>query len=91
MKKTFFGPVRVSVMMDSNGSNTTASAAVLAAAKHIPLQGTEAIVLGGTGPVGQRAAQLLAKQGASVRVASRTLDRASRPAIRSARPSLTPN
>lgn len=76
VRKTFFGPVRVSVMMDSNGSNTTASAAVLAAAKHVPLRGAEAVVLGGTGPVGQRAAQLLAQQGASVRVGSRTSDRA---------------
>ena len=28
MKKAFFGPMRVSVMLDSNGSNTTAVAAV---------------------------------------------------------------
>ena len=28
VKKTFFGPMRVSVMLDSNGSNTTAVAAV---------------------------------------------------------------
>jgi hypothetical protein len=76
VRKTFFGPIRVSVMMDSNGSNTTASAAVLVAAKHVPLHGAEAVVLGGTGPVGQRAAQLLALQGASVRVGSRTPDRA---------------
>src|SRR5207244_1943343 len=32
--------------------------------------------LGGTGPVGQRAARLLARQGAAVRVCSRTLNRA---------------
>ncbi len=73
--RTFFGPVRVSVMMDSNGSNTTAAAAVLAARKHLSLAGTEALVLGGTGPVGHRAAQLLAMQGANVRVASRSLER----------------
>lgn len=47
--KTFFGPMRVSVMMDSNGSNTTAAAAVLAASKHLDLAATEALVLGGTG------------------------------------------
>ena len=46
VKKIFFGPMRVSVMMDSNGSNTTAAAAVLA------------------------------KEGARVRVASRSVDRA---------------
>ena len=73
---TFFGPMRVSVLLDANGCNTTAAAAVLAAAKHVPLRGATAVVLGGTGPVGQRAARLLAGQGASVRVASRTLERA---------------
>lgn len=74
--KTFFGPVRVSVMMDSNGSNTTAAAAVLAAKMHLNLSNTKALVLGGTGPVGHRAAQLLAMQGADVRVASRSEERA---------------
>lgn len=74
--KTFFGPMRVSVMMDSNGSNTTAAAAVLAASKHLDLAATEALVLGGTGPVGLRAAQILASQGAEVHVASRSLQRA---------------
>lgn len=76
--KTFFGPVRVSVLMDSNGSNTTAAAAVLAARKHLTLAGCEALVLPGTGPVGQRAAQLLAAAGATVRLASRTADKAER-------------
>lgn len=73
---TFFGPVRVSVMMDSNGSNTTAAAAVLSARRHVALAGASALVLGGTGPVGQRAAQLLAAQGASVQIGSRTLEKA---------------
>ena len=68
--KTFFGPMRVSVLLDANGANTTAAAAVLAAAKHVELRGATAVVLGGTGPVGERAARLLAGQGASVRVAS---------------------
>ncbi len=76
VKKTFFGPVRVSVLMDSNGSNTTAGAAVLCARKHISLRECEAVVLAGTGPVGQRAAQILAAEGARVWVASRSLDRA---------------
>jgi hypothetical protein len=78
IRAIFFGPMRVSVMMDSNGSNTTAAAAVLAAAKHVSLAGSEAVVLGGTGPVGQRAAQLLADAGALVRVASRSVERARR-------------
>jgi hypothetical protein len=73
---TFFGPLRVSVMIDSNGSNTTAAAAVLAARKHGSLQGRTALVLGGTGPVGVRAAQLLVREGAKVRLASRSLERA---------------
>ena len=71
---TFFGPMRVSVLLDANGANTTAAAAVLAAAKHVPLAGATAVVLGGTGPVGQRAARLLAREGAHVRVASRSQD-----------------
>lgn len=72
----FFGPMRVSVMIDANGANTTAAAAVLAAARHVPLSNATALVLAATGPVGQRAVRLLAGQGAKVRVASRTLARA---------------
>ncbi len=69
----FFGPVRVSVMMDANGCNTTAAAAV---ARHLELAGAHAVVLGGTGPVGQRVARLLASDGASVTLTSRSLARA---------------
>jgi methylenetetrahydrofolate/methylenetetrahydromethanopterin dehydrogenase (NADP+) len=76
VQKTFFGPVRVSVMMDSNGSNTTAAAAVLAAGRHVDLSSTTALLLAGTGPVGHRAAQILAGLGATVRVVSRSVDRA---------------
>src|SRR6266516_2427581 len=72
----FFGPLRVSVLLDANGANTTAAAAVLAAAKHVELRGATATVLGGTGPVGERAARLLARQGANVQVASRSYGRA---------------
>ncbi|RMG39130.1 MAG: bifunctional NADP-dependent methylenetetrahydromethanopterin dehydrogenase/methylenetetrahydrofolate dehydrogenase [Planctomycetota bacterium] len=74
--ETFFGPLRVSVMMDSNGCNTTAAAAVVSAARHQQLRGSMAIVLGGTGPVGQRVARMLALRGARVRIASRSLQRA---------------
>jgi NAD(P)-dependent dehydrogenase (short-subunit alcohol dehydrogenase family) len=74
--KCFFGPMRVSVMLDANGANTTASAAVIAAARHAELKNAQALVLAGTGPVGQRIVRLLAKAGAEVRVASRSLDRA---------------
>jgi methylenetetrahydrofolate/methylenetetrahydromethanopterin dehydrogenase (NADP+) len=70
--KTFFGPMRVSVMLDSNGSNTTASAAVaklMAAAGDV--RGKRAVVTAGTGPVGIRAAGLLARAGAQVVITSR--------------------
>jgi hypothetical protein len=73
--KTFFGPFRCSVMLDANGANTTAAAAVLALEKHLPLSGCEVLVLAATGPVGQRAARLLARAGAKVRVGSRSLSR----------------
>jgi len=74
--KAFFGPLRVSVMMDSNGCNTTAAAAVATARKHMPLTGLLATVLGATGPVGLRAAELLASEGAEVTMVSRTFERA---------------
>ena len=75
---TFFGPFRVSVLFDANGSNTTAAAAVLAAREGCggSLEGVPAAVLAATGPVGQRAARLLARMGAKVSVGSRKLDRA---------------
>jgi hypothetical protein len=67
---------RVSVLLDANGANTTAAAAVRSAARHLELAGARALVLGGTGPVGQRVALLLARLGAEVRVASRQMTRA---------------
>jgi len=75
VKKAFFGPMRVSVMLDSNGANTTAVAAVLAAGKHLNLSQTTALVLGATGPVGRRVVRLLAREGATIRVGSRSLER----------------
>jgi methylenetetrahydrofolate/methylenetetrahydromethanopterin dehydrogenase (NADP+) len=66
----------VSVMLDSNGANTTAAAAVVAAGRHVELTKAHSLVLGATGPVGQRAARLLAKCGGHVRIASRQKDRA---------------
>jgi len=68
--------LRVSVLLDANGANTTAVAAVRAANKHVDLKQTHALVLGGTGPVGQRVARLLAGQGTRVRVGSRQAVRA---------------
>jgi methylenetetrahydrofolate/methylenetetrahydromethanopterin dehydrogenase (NADP+) len=72
----FFGPFRVSIMMDSNGCNTTAAAAVARLASAIALRGARAVILGGTGPVGLRAAVLLAREGAAVTIASRSMVRA---------------
>ncbi len=66
----------VSVMLDSNGANTTAAAAVRAAARHLDLSRARSLVLGATGPVGQRVVHLLAKAGGHVRVGSRQLERA---------------
>ena len=72
VRKTVFGPMRVSVMLDSNGSNTTAAAAVARMAQAVgDLGGKRAVVLAGTGPVGMRAAGLLVKSGAAVTVTSR--------------------
>jgi methylenetetrahydrofolate/methylenetetrahydromethanopterin dehydrogenase (NADP+) len=78
VKKTFFGPFKVSVLFDANGANTTAAAAVLAALESMDgsLEGVPAVVLAATGPVGQRAARLLCKLGAKVSVGSRSFDRA---------------
>jgi methylenetetrahydrofolate/methylenetetrahydromethanopterin dehydrogenase (NADP+) len=69
----FFGPFRVSVMLDPNGSNTTAVAAVikLLQAAGGDVRGRRAVVVAGTGPVGMRAAGLLAKAGADVVFTSR--------------------
>ena len=74
--KSFFGPMRVSVMMDANGANTTAVAAVLSAERHVSWQGARVAVLAGTGPVGQRVARLTAAAGAEVLIGSRNRERA---------------
>jgi hypothetical protein len=72
VKKRFFSNFRVSVMLDSNGSNTTAAAGVALLAKAKPLAGKKAIVLAGTGPVGMRAAAMLHIEGAEVAITSRS-------------------
>jgi len=76
VQKHFFPGFQVSVMLDSNGSNTTAAAAVAKLASSGTLAGKKAVVLAGTGPVGQRAAVMLAQEGAIVTLTSRTLARA---------------
>jgi hypothetical protein len=76
VRECFFGPMRVSILLDSNGANTTAAAAVLCARKHLQLRDSVIIVLAATGSVGRRVVRLLAREGAQVRVASRQLSRA---------------
>src|SRR5690606_32991922 len=67
-----FPPLTVSVMLDSNGSNTTAVAAVVKIEQAVgDLKGKKVVILAGTGPVGQRAAGLLARDGANVTITSR--------------------
>jgi len=79
VQKTFFGPMRVSVMLDSNGSNTTAVAAVARLTQAVgDVRGRRVVVVAGTGPVGTRAAGLLARAGANVAITSRHADEADR-------------
>jgi len=73
----FFDRFRVSVMLDSGGCNTTAAAGVALLASQYDIAGKTAAVLAGTGPVGQRAAVMLAASGARrVVLTSRSLERA---------------
>ena len=77
VKSRFFGDFRVSIMLDSNGSNTTAAAAIAKLMTSGSIRNQRAVVLAGTGPVGQRAAFMLAKEGASeVFISSRHQSRA---------------
>ncbi len=84
VKSTFFGPFRVSVLFDPNGSNTTAAAAVLAVLDGLGgrVEGERIAVLGGTGPVGGRVGRLLAGMGANVALGSRDFGRAQAAASR---------
>jgi methylenetetrahydrofolate/methylenetetrahydromethanopterin dehydrogenase (NADP+) len=68
-RRTFFGPFKISLMLDSNGCNTTASTAIAKLAKETDLRGKKALVIG-PGPVGLRAAILMAGEGAEVQITS---------------------
>jgi methylenetetrahydrofolate/methylenetetrahydromethanopterin dehydrogenase (NADP+) len=68
VQKAFFGPFKVSVMLDSNGCNTTAATTIARIAKSYDLDGKRAVVLG-LGSVGLRSAVLLQKEGCEVIVA----------------------
>jgi hypothetical protein len=71
-QQALFGPFRISLMLDSNGSNTTAVAAVVKITRAVgDIAGKRVVVTAGTGPVGTRAAGLLAKAGADVTITSR--------------------
>jgi len=76
VESCFFGPVRVSLLQDASGCNTTAAAAVISAAKHVDYKDSTVCVLGGTGPVGKRVAEMVAFEGGRVRIVSRNLQRA---------------
>jgi hypothetical protein len=71
IRAKFFAKFRVSIMFDCNGSNTTAAAAVAWLSHGRNLAGKRAVVLAGSGPVGQRAAVLLAREGARVAITGR--------------------
>jgi hypothetical protein len=69
VQKAFFGPFRVSVMLDSNGCNTTAGTTIARIAKARDLEGDRAVVIG-LGAVGLRSAVLLQNEGCEVTVAA---------------------
>ena len=73
VQKAFFGPFRVSVMIDSNGCNTTAATTIARIAKERSLSGDRAVVIG-LGAVGLRSAVLLRKEGCEVTVATLSPD-----------------
>jgi hypothetical protein len=63
-RASFLGPLRVSVMLDARGANTTAAAAVRKVASAVPVRGEWVAVIGGAGRVGSRVSALLASEGA---------------------------
>jgi methylenetetrahydrofolate/methylenetetrahydromethanopterin dehydrogenase (NADP+) len=64
-RKLFFAPFTPSIMLDSDGSNTTAATAVARVRGAVTLKGSRAAVIG-VGPVGLRTAELLRREGAEV-------------------------
>jgi hypothetical protein len=65
VQATYFGPFRVSAMLDSDGCNTTAATAIARIATDRDLRGRQAVILG-VGPVGLRSATLLTQEGCEV-------------------------
>ncbi|MGO9904707.1 MAG: methylene-tetrahydromethanopterin dehydrogenase N-terminal domain-containing protein [Solirubrobacteraceae bacterium] len=64
-RNLFFKPFQPSIMLDSDGSNTTAAAAVARVRGAVELNGNRGAVIG-VGPVGLRTAELLKREGAEV-------------------------
>ena len=64
-RKLFFDPFSPSIMLDSDGSNTTAAAAMALVRGAVELKDNRAAVIG-VGPVGLRTAELLQREGAEV-------------------------
>jgi hypothetical protein len=73
VQKAFFGPFRVSVMIDSNGCNTTAATTIARIAKARSLAAERAVVIG-LGAVGLRSATLLQQEGCEVVIAALSPD-----------------
>ena len=69
VQEAFFGPFRVSVMLNSNGRNTTAATTIARIAKARSLAAGRAVVLG-LGAVGLRSAVLVQKEGCEVTAAA---------------------
>jgi hypothetical protein len=65
VQAAYFGPFRVSAMLDSNGCNTTAATAIARIAKDRDLRGRRVVIVG-VGPVGLRSATLLTEEGCDV-------------------------
>jgi hypothetical protein len=73
VQKAFFGPFRVSVMLDSNGCNTTAATTIARIAKERRLAGGRAVVIG-LGAVGLRSAVLLRDEDCEVTLSALSPD-----------------
>jgi hypothetical protein len=65
VQATYFGPFRISAMLDSDGCNTTAATAIAQIGKDRDLRGRRAVIVG-LGPVGLRSAALLTQEGCEV-------------------------
>lgn len=76
-KKTFFGDFKVSIMADPNGNSTTSAATVVKIKDKLEdLKGMKAVVLAGTGPVGERVSVLLHRERVNVTLTSRKQEKA---------------